>query len=919
MALQKQHIPVVLTGMDTKTDDKNLAPGQLVLAKNVVMNKSNKWSNRYGYTQIKSTQYLNARWFSYDGAFLTLGTDQEVYGIGSIGSPVSLGSALYTFSNYYPASPQSFCQFINSPHNFVTFNADGTVVNIYVGGKFAYQTRVDPIYATTSQLYHSICSDGNAVVYTVIPGATTINALTTAARTQRTVVVSGASMSRCAAMYTGSKSYVLMVYARAGNTYGYIWNYTDNTAVTEFLIHTTHDATCFSAGCCLAACSDGKFHVAVPTSAASWNLYTVTTTGTVAAASPASQASSASLTSINLLSAVVMTYGGVVWHSGALVGPLDKKASYIGSLVYDKVIVSKPSADTNNTIMMSSSGSHVGTADASLDAQWIYSSGYQMIGLNFGYPLTYPISQSYLSATEMASFVSGDNVGVVVFNSTALPMVCSYNGQNYTNAGGTVTLIESGTNLLSVAGYYACPSSIYSATPSASGGTLATGVYKFFLAWKYTDSQGKSYYSPQSKDISASVTGATGSVTVGWYQDETSRMPAERHATTLGITDLVLWATEANGDVFYSQGTVSYSGAGLDSVVVTSISLSEPWPFLGGIVESDGLPPCGAVSTCLGRVWAPLAMANDTWMFSAQASPNFGPRFPNGFSLRTSAEHGRPQIAVEMDNKILLFHEYGVFVTWGEGPDETGSGQFAQPILVTQSVGCKYPRSCVLTDAGVMFMSYEGVYLITKSLQPVYAGKDVEDYNSLVITGAHNLVDRHQVWMYSSDGTVLCYDEYHQRWSVFTGLATNATAMVDGVPYINSTSDLRIWKEDKTSYTNNGTAFDCELKTGWISLAGLQGFERMYKLTFSGSGTTDATLTLYRDWSASSYETFTVAAAKQTQWQVRPSIQKVEAIQFDLKWTGITGAVEVSAFAVEAGLKGGTFKVAPSTNRIQGN
>jgi hypothetical protein len=518
----------------------------------------------------------------------------------------------------------------------------------------------------------------------------------------------------------------------------------------------------------------------------------------------------------------------------------------------------------------------------------------------------------------MASFVSGDNVGVVVFNSTALPTVCSYNGQNYTNAGGTVTLIESGTYLLNTAGYYACPSSIYSATPAGTGGTLAAGTYKFFLAWKYTDNQGKSYYSPQSKEKTALTTGSTSKVTVGWYQDELSRMPSERHSTTIGVTDLVLWATEPDGNIFYSQGTVSYASAGLDSVEVTSISTREPWPFLGGIAESDGLPPCGSVSTCVGRVWAPLAMANDTWMFSTLASPNFGPRFPYGFSLRTSAEHGRPQIAVEMDNKVLLFHEYGIFVTWGDGPDETGAGQFAQPMLVTQSVGCKYPRSCVLTDNGVMFMSHEGVYLITKDLKSVYIGKDVEDYNALVITGAHNLVDRHQVWMYSSDGTVLCFDEFHQLWSVFTGLATNATAIVDGVPYINSISDLRIWKEDKTSYTNNGTAFDCELKTGWISLAGLQGFERMYKLTFSGSGVTDATLTLYRDWSASSFETFTVAAAKQTQWQVRPAVQKGEAMKFDLLWDNITGAVEVSAFGIEAGIKGGTYRLAP-TNRVQGS
>jgi hypothetical protein len=224
----------------------------------------------------------------------------------------------------------------------------------------------------------------------------------------------------------------------------------------------------------------------------------------------------------------------------------------------------------------------------------------------------------------------------------------------------------------------------------------------------------------------------------------------------------------------------------------------------------------------------------------------------------------------------------------------------------------------VLTDKGILFMSHEGIWLLSKGYELVYIGKDVEAYNSLTITNALNLVDRHQVWFMSLEGTTLCYDEFHGVWSVFTGQDTSCATLVGTAPYFVKQSNGYVLKESAGTFNDNGTTFSCRLTSGWMSLAGIQGFQRMYRFTVTGAASNNATLTLYRDWSGSSFETFTIPSTVASQWQVRPAIQKGEAMKFDLLWSNITGAVSVSAFGIEAGMKADTYKLAP-TNRVQGS
>jgi hypothetical protein len=291
-----------------------------------------------------------------------------------------------------------------------------------------------------------------------------------------------------------------------------------------------------------------------------------------------------------------------------------------------------------------------------------------------------------------------------------------------------------------------------------------------------------------------------------------------------------------------------------------------------------------------------------------------------------------------MDDKIIIFRQNAIYASYGEGPDETGNGSFADPQLITQTLGCKYAQSIVLTDDGLMFMSYEGIWLVTRGLQLQYIGASMEGYNSLEITGALNLVDRHQIWFTSASGTTLVWDDQHNLWYSFTNQATYSPFLTNtGTPshyraIASSKYPGRLMIEDSTKYYDGAVdnPITIALETGWISVkaafnqitgGGVQVFQRLKRLTWLGKLADTLTIKSYFDFEATLDETFTVTTSlsgtSPAQYQVIPKQQKCESMKWRFDVSSISGAFELSSFAIEAGIKRGTFKVA-QTKRVQG-
>jgi hypothetical protein len=201
-----------------------------------------------------------------------------------------------------------------------------------------------------------------------------------------------------------------------------------------------------------------------------------------------------------------------------------------------------------------------------------------------------------------------------------------------------------------------------------------------------------------------------------------------------------------------------------------------------------------------------------------------------------------------------------MFILTGSGPTDTGDqNDFQPPQQVSTDVGCVEPESVVLTPKGVMFKSAKGIYLLDRGTQTVYVGDRVQQFNSLNITSAVLVPDVNQVRFTTLQGTTMVYDYYYDAWSVYTRQeAVSATSWQDTMVFLQSDGQAK--QEVPGSYDDDGVAIRTVLETSWMSLAGLLGFQRLYRVELLGSYVGEHTLraTLSYDFQEFSSQSFSI-------------------------------------------------------------
>jgi hypothetical protein len=377
-----------------------------------------------------------------------------------------------------------------------------------------------------------------------------------------------------------------------------------------------------------------------------------------------------------------------------------------------------------------------------------------------------------------------------------------------------------------------------------------------------------------------------------------------------------VYRTKSSGSVYYLLDSISLrEGTYTDNAIDSSLDDNPVYYAQGGVLEASIPPPAKTFGIARNRIFSVSAEEKDTIYYSTIITPDNMPRFNEVLRFEVSALGGEITGIGELDDKILIFKKYAVYAIFGDGPDEIGGGGYTSPQLISNGIGCISQRSIVSTPDGVMFQSSDGIKICDRGLNVSDVGAKVADYESgLVITGALSLVDRDQVWFFTRTGRTLAWDRYHQIWYTFTGQDTNAPVLYRGTPYFVRLSDGHLLREDATKYQDNVTSFSLYLESGWITLAGIQGFQRMRKFSWSGALANNASIVMYSDFSTIAEETITVNATTVggVQWEIKPKVQKCEAKKFKITVANITGKTSFSAFGIEAGAKRGSFKKATS-------
>ena len=185
---------------------------------------------------------------------------------------------------------------------------------------------------------------------------------------------------------------------------------------------------------------------------------------------------------------------------------------------------------------------------------------------------------------------------------------------------------------------------------------------------------------------------------------------------------------------------------------------------------------------------------------------------------------------------------------------------------------------------------------------------------------------------------VLVYDYLMGQWATFTNVAAVDACVWQGV-YVWCKSNGRAYEEDTTSNTDAGAFIQLRFVTSWISLAQLNGFQRIYRLIVLGDyeGAHSLRVRLGYDFTPEyTYDTSVDAETVtgpgvwggEATWgsgsvwggayplelfRVSPARQKCSAIRIcieDTQTSGYNEGFAIAGIGILAGVKSGTNKMA---------
>lgn len=479
--------------------------------------------------------------------------------------------------------------------------------------------------------------------------------------------------------------------------------------------------------------------------------------------------------------------------------------------------------------------------------------------------------------------------------------------------GSGNTLMYDGVNVVEQ-GFNIYPENI-TATYGAGTGLLSAGQYGYQIVYQWIDANGLIYKSAPS--IILSVTAAAGNASFALS------IPTLRLTEKLNVT-ITIYRTAANGTVYYrvdpqyvllypiNNNTLLNTITIVDVVPDSSIIGNEQL-YTTGEVENISVPGTSVITNYKNRAIAlPYDSVNSFW-YSKQIIPGSPVEFSDLFVQNVDSVGGNIVTLAPMDDKLVIYKESSIYYMVGNGPAPSGANNdFVEPLLVTTDVGCVDKASVVRMPMGHMFKSTKGIYLLDRSLQARFIGADVNAYNGLNVLTAKLIDKSNQVRFSLSDGTVVCYDYFYGQWDIFPSMGMISSCLFNEQQTFIKV-DGSLFKESLTGYQDGANPVLMKFVTGWINIAGLQGFERAFFFFFLGKYISPHSLTIgiSYDYDDAIAQTLTItpdSAESVEQWRVFLNKQKCEAFKLTVQenYTGTPGAgLTLSGLDLTIGVKDG--------------
>jgi hypothetical protein len=379
-------------------------------------------------------------------------------------------------------------------------------------------------------------------------------------------------------------------------------------------------------------------------------------------------------------------------------------------------------------------------------------------------------------------------------------------------------------------------------TTSTTGGFIAAQQYYYQVTYEWTDAQGNIFRSAPSIPVTITTTGSTSTISVN--------IPTLRLSYKTGVKiQIYRWST-AN-QIYYQVTSITaptLNNPSVDSITYVdtladaSIIGNNIIYTNGGVVEDVGGPASIATTLFDTRLWLIDAEDQNLLWYSKQVIEGTPVEMSDLFTFYVAPSTGAqgstgPMTALSpLGSSLIIFKKDAIYYVQGIGPDNTGANNaYTQPIYVTATVGCSNQNSIVIMNDGLMFQSDKGIWLLNNGFGVSYVGAPVEKYNSSTVTSAAVIPGTTQVRFTLDTGEILMYDYYYQQWGVFTGsaIASMSSTLYQGLHTLLGPEGL-VLQETPGVYLDNGNPVLMSFLTGFIQLAGISGYQRIYEVQLLG-------------------------------------------------------------------------------------
>ena len=371
-------------------------------------------------------------------------------------------------------------------------------------------------------------------------------------------------------------------------------------------------------------------------------------------------------------------------------------------------------------------------------------------------------------------------------------------------------------------------------TTATTGGYLTNGVYLISCVYEWTDANGDLQRSAPSSPLSVTLSGGTNTekitltVQTLWH--------TLKRDTIVSPVIIRTYRTVAGGTVYYeataTPTTNSLSAASVSVVLTQADATIQSQALLyttGGVFEN--IPPPS--NTIIAKYKDRVVVAGGecgTKLFWSKPKVSLTAAEFSDLLYKDLLSEKEPTALQEMDDTLVVFTEDRTSILAGEPPNALGANStLSTPQLLPSNVGSITPFVATMPN-GLVFQSKNGIWTLDRGRATSYIGAQVEGLPGTLTSAT--LIPNEQAILLTSDTGTLVYDYFFNLWSQYDLPAIGACIYNNTHTILSTEGSVR---NQGTTYGDDGAPYETDIETGWLSLAGVNGYQRILNITFLGA------------------------------------------------------------------------------------